>query len=361
VTDESDPHGAILKFVCRPFESGYADHLAMIFTSFGAAAMTTVGGHFLAEDWIRKLNDQWDRLVDTTVAGFVQLGRDLNECKASSAHGQWQKTLAGLKFDASVARIFMRISRWVQKSSTLRIEAESNACIMAILPPDYTTIDQIARLKEPQLKRLIENGTICPSVRRNKVAEIIRLDKVKQDQERILKLQPRPGKYRTIVCDPAWDFDAFSRGAVSRMPYAKQSVEEIAKLDLKRWAEDECHLYCWCPNAYVLQAGALISGWGFEYKNILTWVKPPPFGLGKNFRNATEKCLFATIGERTTRADNIPDYFCAPRGEHSEKPEEFYEIVRAASYPPYGELHQRKLREDFTDLFMAGDIIEAAE
>ena len=41
----------------------------------------------------------------------------------------------------------------------------------------------------------------------------------------------------------------------------------------------------------------------------------------------------------------------APRGEHSAKPEAFYEIVRTASYPPYGEAFQRQARPDFESLF----------
>ncbi|SRR6266851_5612839 len=39
-------------------------------------------------------------------------------------------------------------------------------------------------------------------------------------------------------------------------------------------------------------------------------------------------------------------------------PEEFYEIVRAASFPPYGEAFQRKARPDFQNLFA---MREAAE
>lgn len=83
----------------------------------------------------------------------------------------------------------------------------------------------------------------------------------------------------------------------------------------------------------------------------MTWVKPPPFGLGSYFRNSTEQVLFGVKGELRTRADNIPTHFEAPRGRHSEKPEKFYEIVRKASYPPYGEIFQRKERPDFTNVF----------
>ena len=49
----------------------------------------------------------------------------------------------------------------------------------------------------------------------------------------------------------------------------------------------------------------------------------------------------------------------APVGAHSEKPEKFYEIVGAASYPPYGEAFQRKARPGFVNLFTK--MQEAAE
>jgi N6-adenosine-specific RNA methylase IME4 len=70
-------------------------------------------------------------------------------------------------------------------------------------------------------------------------------------------------------------------------------------------------------------------------------------------RNSTEFVLFGILGDTTTRpaAASIPTHFEAPRGAHSEKPERFYEIVRAASYPPYGEGNQREPRPDFVNLF----------
>jgi N6-adenosine-specific RNA methylase IME4 len=105
-----------------------------------------------------------------------------------------------------------------------------------------------------------------------------------------------------------------------------------------------------------------MAHWGFAFKTVLTWVKPR-WGLGSYFRNQTEHVLFGIRGDISTRpaAASIPTFFEAPMGDHSEKPEKFYEIMRAASYPPYGEAFQRKARPDFQNLFIDASRKEAAE
>jgi N6-adenosine-specific RNA methylase IME4 len=100
----------------------------------------------------------------------------------------------------------------------------------------------------------------------------------------------------------------------------------------------------------MTRAVDLMAHWGFQHKTVLTWVKPR-WGLGSYFRNSTEHVLFGVRGELRTRSDSIATHFEAPLGEHSEKPEKFYEIVREASYPPYGEAFQRQDRPDFTNCF----------
>jgi hypothetical protein len=68
--------------------------------------------------------------------------------------------------------------------------------------------------------------------------------------------------------------------------------------------------------------------------------------------------IFGIRGTLATRVSNISTLFEAPVGAHSEKPERFYEIVRAASFPPYGEAFQRKARPGFVNLYQ--QISEAA-
>ena len=41
-----------------------------------------------------------------------------------------------------------------------------------LLPPDYNTIDKITLLDEITFKRLVKDGTICPTLQRNEVSKM---------------------------------------------------------------------------------------------------------------------------------------------------------------------------------------------
>jgi N6-adenosine-specific RNA methylase IME4 len=307
-------------------------------------------------EWAKRLNNQWDQIRRTAVDGFIQLGRDLLRAKAQLEHGQWQTLLNDdLDFNPNTARVFIRIATWGAQNVV-------NDHVMRQLPPDYNTIDKITRLDEITFKRLMKDGTICPTLQRNEVAKILRITKVQADEQRILNLVPRVGKFRTILIDPAWDYDWLSIGARAKPGYAMQPVEKLRELDVAAWADEDegCQLYCWTTNNFMNEACKLVEHWGFQHRTVITWIKPPPFGLGSYYRNSTEHMLYATLGDTTTRpaAASIPTHFEAPRGEHSEKPEKSYEIIRAGSYPPYGEANQREARQDFTNLFVEAEAAE---
>jgi N6-adenosine-specific RNA methylase IME4 len=132
-------------------------------------------------------------------------------------------------------------------------------------------------------------------------------------------------------------------------------------LPVAAWAEDDCHLYLWTTNAMVPRAVELLAHYGFRHNTMLTWAKPH-YGLGTHFRGQTEHVLFGIRGMLAVRRGDISTLLEAPAGAHSEKPDRFYEIVRAASYPPYGEAFQRTARPDFVNLFATqAPTTEAAE
>ena len=126
--------------------------------------------------------------------------------------------------------------------------------------------------------------------------------------------------------------------------------DELLALPVKSWAEENCHLYLWTTNAMFPDANELRGRWGFRHNTVLTWAKPK-YGLGTHFRGQTEHVIFGIRGSLAARSNSLSTLFEAPVGKHSEKPEKFYEIVRAASYPPYGEAFQRTARPDFVTLF----------
>ena len=184
----------------------------------------------------------------------------------------------------------------------------------------------------------------------NGTARLERIEMRAQDEARVRSLIPVAGKYRALIIDPPWDYEWLSIAGRAKPGYATMTHEQLLALDVAQWAEDNCHLYLWTTNNFMTRAVELMAKWGFQHKTVLTWVKPR-WGLGSFFRNSTEHVLFGVRGELRTRSDSIATHFEAPLGQHSEKPEIFYDIVRAASHEPYGEAFQRTQRADFANLF----------
>jgi N6-adenosine-specific RNA methylase IME4 len=316
--------------------------------------MAVSSGHNLSRaQWAERINEVWDHIQEKAVTGFFDLGNVLVEAKEAlveqHGHGLWiEMCESDLKFDRRVAYKFMKLATW-------KTQMTLNESHLRQMPPDYNTMYGISCLDRETFDRLYDEGIICPKLQRNEISRILRRERVEEDEERVLNIEPIVGKFRTLVLDPAWEYVWLSLAGRARPGYAMQTIEQLRDLDVAAWADEEvgCHLYCWTTNNFMAEACKLVAHWGFQHRVVLTWIKPPPFGLGSYFRNSTEHCIFATRGDTTTRpaAASISTHFEAPRGEHSEKPECFYDMVRAASYPPFGEGNQREPREDFTNLF----------
>lgn len=179
--------------------------------------------------------------------------------------------------------------------------------------------------------------------REGNVNKAHRYIKQKEDEKRILEEKPFleiKGKFKTILVDPPWQYETNVIGRTIPT-YATQQIDEID--NIAKYADDNCHLYLWSTNAFIPKACQLLKAWSFEYKTIITWVKPS-IGIGSYFRNSTEHLLFAVKGHLSARARDMPTHFEADRREYSEKPEESYQIIERASYPPYLELYARKER-----------------
>jgi N6-adenosine-specific RNA methylase IME4 len=167
-------------------------------------------------------------------------------------------------------------------------------------------------------------------------------------------------RYRTLVVDPPWRYTkerrpraAYGRGAAENH-YETMGFTQITALDIGSLAEDDAHLYLWVTNPLLTEqrtdghtAAAIARAWGFEPKTIITWLKDQP-GLGFFFRGWTEHVMFCVRGNAPIPPElREPNYFRAPRTEHSVKPDCFYDMVERVSPRPYAELFARQARFDW--------------
>jgi N6-adenosine-specific RNA methylase IME4 len=153
------------------------------------------------------------------------------------------------------------------------------------------------------------------------------------------------GKFDCIVVDPPWRYstrsDPSSRGVVS---YPTMTVEELMALPVGRLAADDAILWCWTTNAHMREVYRLIDAWGFREKTILTWVKPS-VGVGNWLRGQTEHCVLAVRGAPTVRLTSQSTVLTARRRDHSQKPEEFYQLVEKLCPGRKAELFARQRRK----------------
>ena len=165
-------------------------------------------------------------------------------------------------------------------------------------------------------------------------------------------------KYKTIYADPPWMESGggkIKRGADRH--YDLMKTKEIIALPIANLAEENCHLYLWATNNFLLDAFKVMEAWGFKYKTKITWVKAEQMsdgtyklqnaGLGQYFRGLDEVCLFGVKGCLPYKLLNGKrqqgkTVILSPRGGHSVKPIEMRGMIETVSYAPFIELFARQ-------------------
>jgi len=178
-------------------------------------------------------------------------------------------------------------------------------------------------------------------------------------------------KYNIIYADPAWEqkagrplsggykkkngvqvFNPISNKSAD-LPYNTMKFEDIVNLPIKNLTDDNCHLYLWVTNKYLLKVEQVIKAWGFKYSTTLVWCKKPiGSGMGGTFKVSNEYLIFATKGkvnELVNQKANgtwfeekrqyVNGYPC-----HSKKPDFFYELIEKVSKGKKLELFSRNER-----------------
>ena len=159
------------------------------------------------------------------------------------------------------------------------------------------------------------------------------------------------GGYRCVVCDPPWKH---ALGATWKRTnnktarvrphdvYDLMTVPEI--IAVKPTTEPQSHLWLWVVNQHVDWGYDVARAWGFEPWQMITWCKP---GLGTGqFQCNTESVLVCRKGPRHGNpfGKTGGTWFSWPRGRHSKKPDDFYDLVERVSPGPYLEMFARERR-----------------
>lgn len=161
-------------------------------------------------------------------------------------------------------------------------------------------------------------------------------------------------KYGVILADPPWSWFTYSEKGRAKSPdrhYPLMSFKEIASLPVESIAADNCVLFLWVTLPKLLEGLDVLYAWGFEYKTVaFVWVKenkvsPGLFmGMGYWTRTNAEICLLGTKGSPRRLSGGVRQVIVSPRREHSRKPDEQYERIRALVPGPYVELFARFIR-----------------
>ena len=187
-------------------------------------------------------------------------------------------------------------------------------------------------------------------------------------------------KFKTLVVDPPWKFSSPGWLGGANRHYNTVPLEGIRELPIDDVLEEDGHLWLWTTKDHRDTAAELLDLWGLTFRAVWHWVKLTKnplsakqiaqykekgvptinyqndiyglgWGIGYYNRGTTEYLLFATRGEVNVpdhhKARQVRDVFFAPLGDHSEKPEVAYEMIRRYSPSKRLDMFARSTRYGF--------------
>ena len=140
-------------------------------------------------------------------------------------------------------------------------------------------------------------------------------------------------KYPVLYADPPWKYENPPMGAGNRSienHYPTMTLEEICALPVSDAATDDAILYLWATAPKLAECLKVVEAWGFTYRTNFVWVKDK-IGMGYHARSQHELLLVCKRGQIPPPAveDRVSSVVTAERGKHSEKPDEFYDLIES--------------------------------
>jgi len=139
-------------------------------------------------------------------------------------------------------------------------------------------------------------------------------------------------RYPVLLADPPWRYEhSVSTSREIENQYPTMTLDEIKALKVGDLVTADAVLYLWVTSPKLEEGLDVMRAWGFSYRSCLVWVKDR-LGMGYWARQRHELLLVGVRGSFPPPAPELrPDSVIeAPRGEHSAKPVEAYELIERA-------------------------------
>jgi N6-adenosine-specific RNA methylase IME4 len=233
-----------------------------------------------------------------------------------------------------------------RKSKSPEVTLKPTLSDLGLTKRESSEAQMLAGAAADKQEDVISGKTTRADVRREKKRkEIIeRLEDVKTKE--VKKVE---GVYDVIVIDPPWPMEKIEREVrpnQTKFDYPTMNENEISNLKIP--FSKDCHVWLWTTHKFLPMAFRLLDVWALKYVCAFVWHKPggfQPIGLPQY---NCEFVLYARHGSpKFTDTKNLPVCFSAPRGGHSEKPDEFYSTICRVTAGRRLDMFSRRVIEGF--------------
>lgn len=255
---------------------------------------------------------------------------------------------------ADAAKLLNVAVRGVERAK--QIQRDADPALAAAVERGLVPIDMAARASketsdiQAQVVAAAESGKL-----KNLGTILKRAERTKREQELAKKQLALPTKkYGVALTDDEWRFEPYSRDTgMDRAPdnhYPTSTLAQLKERNVSGILADDAALWMWATPPMIREALELLQHRGFAYKSMVIWKKTRNGngrGTGYWFTGEHEILLLGTRGNVPAPAPGTqwPSVIEAPVGEHSAKPDIFYELIEEY-FPniPKIELNARRAR-----------------
>lgn len=215
-----------------------------------------------------------------------------------------------------------------------------------------TELATLAKLEAEIQEQVIELISVGDAEKVRDAVSVIkrqeRIEKINAISEGNAEIAETLGRFPFVYADPPWRYEHVkTNNRAIENHYPTMDLDEICALSVHEITTDDCVLFLWATSPKLEESMQVINSWGFTYRTCMVWDKEK-IGMGYYARQQHELLLIATKGSPPvpTPESRPPSVVRCARGEHSAKPEIFYELIERM-YPDFRkvELFARNRRD----------------